>query len=172
MSAVQAFNGMMHSFFSELALAFPDEKRIKGLISGFELACKSNAKLPLQKYMEAVGPHMEAIMARDESVFASFKDVPYLKEVNLEERWKGSPEGTKEAIWQYLQTLAILGIGVQEIPPEILKQAESMAAGFASELATSDNPELACLELIQQMMTGADGSEAELAAAGGLAMLE
>lgn len=158
MSAVQAFNNMMGMFLEELELAFPREKALSGIIAAFQLACKTNARLPVEAFMEAITPHVDAIMNKNAAVITdkTIGQIPYLKDINLEANWSGAPDATKEAIWQYLQTLVVLGIGVTEIPVDILTQAEEMAQNFAARIhENGEDPEKACMQLFSQMMGGA-----------------
>lgn len=158
MSAIQAFNAMMRSFLDELELAFPAEKSIAGVNSAFQIACKTNARLPLNTYMTSVTPHIAKITERDPSFLteAGFADVPYLKDINIQRHWDTAPDATKEAIWQYLQTLYIIGFGICEMPEDVLRQAETKAQEFADKVRASGcDPREACAALFEDMMNAA-----------------
>jgi hypothetical protein len=79
--------------------------------------------------MKSVGPHAAKMMAKDESFFLEHaKDIEFLKEINLDKVWtpETSPQ-TKAAIWQYMQTLHILGTTLTMFPPETLEAIENAA---------------------------------------------
>jgi len=47
-------------------------------------------------------------------------------------------DGTKDAVWQYLQTLYILGTTIQSVPEDTLTAIEAMAKDVAEKMQNSD----------------------------------
>jgi hypothetical protein len=129
MSSLDAFNDMMGQFLNELVLTFPEEKSIQKFQAGFEVARVATPRATLEGFMKSVGPHANKLMAKDESFFLeNAKDIDFLKDINLHVIW--TPEtsaATKGAIWQYMQTLHILGMTLSMFPPETLEAIESAA---------------------------------------------
>jgi len=136
MTSVSAWNDMMDQFITELEKTFPEEKSIKKYHTSFDLLRKSNPRKCVDAYMAEVGPYQEKIMAKDESFFldGSCKS-DFLKELKLNKYW--TPElsqNTKDAIWQYLQTLYILGTTISIIPPDAMNMIEDVAAKCANNI--------------------------------------
>lgn len=129
MTSLDAFNDMMGQFLNELVLTFPEEKNIQKFQATFEVARVATPRATLDGFMSSVGPHASKLMAKDESFFLeNAKNIDFLKDINLHVIWTpDTSEQTKAAIWQYLQTLHILGMTLSMFPPETLEAIESAA---------------------------------------------
>jgi hypothetical protein len=127
-TTLSAFNDMMEQFVNELIETFPEEKTFKKYQVALDLARKANPRQILNEYMSAVRPVSERIMARDESVLNDVK----IPDLDLPKIW--TPDlstGTKNAIWQYLQTLIVLGTTISALPQDALSAIESVAKQIA-----------------------------------------
>ena len=51
-------------------------------------------------------------------------------------------DGTKNAVWQYLQTLYILGTTIQSVPEDTLIAIEAMAKDVADKMASGDGGDI------------------------------
>ena len=137
MTSISAWNDMMTQFINELHSTFPEEKAIKKYQTSFDLLRKSNPRKCVEGYMAEVTPVQDKIMAKDESFFLDPKSIKseLIKELNIAKYW--TPElsqNTKEAIWQYLQTLYILGTTITMIPQETLNSIETIASDCADKM--------------------------------------
>jgi hypothetical protein len=137
MTSVGAWNDMMEQFLNELEKTFPEEKAVVKYKNGFELLRKSNPRKCVDGYMTSVAPFQEQIMAKDESFFLASNE-SLIKEMNLQKHWSQELSSvTKDAIWQYLQTLFILGSTISMIPAEALGMIEDVANKCASSIQAS-----------------------------------
>ena len=131
MATLGAFNDMMAQFLMELHKTFPEETAIKRYITSFELMKSTNPRKILDMFMRHVGPFQAQIMAKDEAFFRKKldeADADIIEELNIRKHWdSGLSENTKNAIWQYLQTLCMLGGTISSIPKETLSMIENMA---------------------------------------------
>jgi len=129
MSSLDAFNDMMAQFLNELVLTFPEEKSIQKFQAAFEVARTTMPRATLDGFMKSIGPHAQKMMAKDESFFLeNAKDIEFLNEINLHKVWTPETSSqTKAAIWQYMQTLHILGTTLTMFPPETLEAIENAA---------------------------------------------
>jgi hypothetical protein len=86
--------------------------------------------------METVGPFANHLMQKDEEFFQTHaSEVPFLNDLDIPRLWNSDlSEATKGAIWQYLQTLYILGTTITALPAETLNMIESVAQKCASQL--------------------------------------
>ena len=135
MTSVTAFNDMMGQFLSELHMSFPEEKSIKKYMTAFELLRSANGRLVVDGFMAAIAPHMDKISAKDENFFIeNAETIDFLKDINLKNIWPIASDNTREAIWQYIQTLYMLGTTITSIPPETLSMIESVAKQCADKL--------------------------------------
>ena len=136
MASYQAFNSMMQDFLNELIQTFPEEKSLKVENTKFQTLKKANSKKIVESFMAAISPYTNQISSKDESIFDM--NIDFLKKLNIKKLWtKDLSQNTKDAIWQYLNTLIMLGTTITSIPNDMLKQIESVAEQCASQMDSS-----------------------------------
>jgi hypothetical protein len=137
MTSVSAFNEMMDQFMIELKQTFPEEKAIGKYYTGFDLMKKSNPRKCVTMFMEEISPYASQVMNKDENFFLDeTNNLPsVISEMNITTHWNsGLSTVTKDAIWQYLQTLYMLGTTITSIPQDALNMIESVAAQCAETM--------------------------------------
>lgn len=157
MTSVTAFNDMMGQFLAELHKTFPEEKGIKKCMSGFEIMRTSNPRLVVDGFMASVTPFAEQISSKDDAFFLNeAKNLDFLKDVKIEEKWASISNQTKEAVWQYVQTLYMLGTTISSIPADTLSMIEKVAKECADKLEGQDGgiDEAALMKTMQGMLGG------------------
>jgi hypothetical protein len=141
MTSVTAWCEMMDSFLSELEKTFPNEPGVKKYKTSYDLVRKANPRKCVESYMKACQPFSNNIMQKDETFFVEHSEtIGFLKQLNMKKHWS-DPElsqGTRDAIWQYVQTLYILGTTITSFPPEALGMIESVAEKCASGMEGGD----------------------------------
>lgn len=140
MASVGAFNDMLSQFLSELTQTFPEEKGIKKYESAFDLLRKTNPRKVVENFMGTIAPLQERIMAKDETVLTS-ENLKSLGELNIGKHWEGCSENTRACIWQYLQTLAMLGMTITALPADTLAAIEGVAEKTAGQIASGEQSE-------------------------------
>ena len=140
MSSIGAWCEMLDSFLSELAKTFPSELAIKKYRTSYELVRKVNPRKCVESYMNGCSEFSNQIMQKDESFFVEHADnIPILKELNMRVHWQSDiSQSTRDAIWQYIQTLYILGTTITSFPPETLGMIESVAEKCAESMKDGD----------------------------------
>jgi len=139
MTSVTAFNDMMGQLLTELHSAFPEEKGLKKYMAAFELMRGANGRMVVEGFMANISPHVDKINARDETFFLEQADkIDFLKDINLAQCWPKASDGTRNAIWQYIQTLYMLGTTITAIPPETLSMIETVAKQCADKMQGED----------------------------------
>jgi hypothetical protein len=135
-TTTNAFNDMMQQFLDELVLTFPDEKKLVKYQNSFILLRSTSPKKPMKQFMLEITPYANQLMKRDEDFFkTNSKDIPFLDDIDIGRLWTSDlTETTKSAIWQYLQTLYILGTTLSSLPAETISMIESVAQKCASQL--------------------------------------
>ena len=120
MTTLKAFDEMMGQFLTELARIFPDEA-VKT-----PMDCKS--------FMGHIGPWSGKIMTKDDSFFCEENE--FVKIMNLQVIWKRDDcsETTRQAIWQYIQSLYMMGTTFSMFPPEMLSMIETAAESCANKM--------------------------------------
>lgn len=146
-TSVSAWCEMMDQFLSELEKVFPDEPGIKKYHSAYELVKKANPRKCVEGYMAGCTPYSNYVMQKDEAFFLEYSDsIDFLKSMNIKKHWTSDLSlNTKDAIWQYLQTLFILGTTITNIPPEALNMIEDVANKCASQMQEGGGDEKALM---------------------------
>lgn len=132
MSTVQAFNTMLKNFLEELADVFPEEMQIRVFLEGFDALAALNPRGPLDMFVESVQPHAQLAMAKD---VALFDRLAFPGGIDFARLWKTDiSDNTREAIWQYINLLLMLGTTVHSMPPEMLQSIETVAQSCADQM--------------------------------------
>lgn len=135
MASVSAFNDMMGQFLVELHKTFPDEKGIKKMLTSFDVLKSTNPRLVVDGFMQGVTPYANQISTKDDKfLLEECSKIDFLKDLDLASYWERMSPNTKEATWQYLQTLYMLGTTITALPPDKMAQIEALAQGVASQL--------------------------------------
>src|SRR6056300_230228 len=124
MASVSAFNDMMSQFLVELHKTFPEEKGIKKMLTSFDVLKSTNPRLVVDGFMTGVTPYASKISAKDETFLLN----------EIEKYWERMSANTKNATWQYLQTLYMLGTTITSLPDDTLSQIEKIAKGVADQM--------------------------------------
>lgn len=132
MSTIQAFNTMLKTFVEELAAVFPEEKHIATFLAGFDPLVALSPRKPLELFVQAVGPHAQHVMARDPALFEHLR---FPGGIDFQVLWSSDiSDATRDAIWQYLHLLFLLGTTVQSMPAEMLESIETVAKNCADKV--------------------------------------
>jgi hypothetical protein len=141
MTSISAFNDMLEQFLTELMGTFPEEKSIRKYHAGFDVLRKSNPKKVIEGFMGAIGPYAQKVMNKDESILDDNLDI--LDDLSIKKHWNGDiSDNTKQAIWQYLQTLYMLGTTITSIPAETLDMIENVAKQCAEKMQNGEQGQL------------------------------
>lgn len=157
MASVTAFNDMLGQFLTELVKTFPEQKGLKKYVAGFEILRDTNPKALVNKFMSSAAPYADKISAKDESLFLDeSSNFDFIQGFNIAECWPKASENTKTAIWQYLQTLYMLGTTITAIPPETLSMIETVAKQCADKMQNDGEgvDEAQLMSSMQKMLGG------------------
>ena len=139
MASVSSFNEMMGNFLDELAQTFPEEGGMKKYQASFDIMRKANPRKCVEAFMGSASQYNAQIMAKDEKFFLN-NDIDFLDALNIKKWWNSDlSENTKGAIWQYLQTLMILGTTIMSIPAETLGAIEGIAEQMTQNVQDQGN---------------------------------
>ena len=139
MASVSAFNEMMANFIGELGKAFPEEKAIKKFETSFDLLRKSNPRKIVETYMAGIGPYAERISQHDSTLLD--EDIKFLNDMNMKQNWANASQATQGAIFQYLQTLYMIGVTITTIPADTLVAIEGWAKECAAKMESDGSAE-------------------------------
>tara|TARA_Y100000389_G_scaffold34567_1_gene29425 strand:- start:25011 stop:25520 length:510 start_codon:yes stop_codon:yes gene_type:complete len=154
MSSTSAFIDTVLEFLQDLHETFPEEKQISVLISKTELGKKANPRLIVENCMNKLAPMANKIVAKDESIFQENSEL--IPGLNMHSMWNsGLSENTKNAIWDYANTLLMLGTTILSLPGNMLQQIEQMANSCVQQMETDDmKPDEMILQAQKALMSG------------------
>jgi len=123
-----------------------------------ELAKTANPRLVVDGFMKGITPYADKISNKDESFLLNeVGNIEFLKDLNLKDNWNDSlSSNTKDAIWQYLQTLYMLGTTITAIPAETLSMIEGIAKDCADKMENEGGEldEAALMKTMNSMFGG------------------
>ena len=169
MTTVQAFNEMMGQFLDELVATFPEEEAFKAA------QAKPRDRSTFDDFMKKIGPYASQLMAKSPDFFSEQNE--FVKGLNLHVVWpsEAATPVTKDAIWQYIQTMYILGNTISMFPPETLSMIEAAAENCAKNMKTNGTGQMdekammaGMNNMLSQMMGGAGGGGLAALLGGGL----
>lgn len=133
-SSISAWNEYLKSFINELCETFPECPDLFALLGVVDVMIDDDEHSVLHKFIEEIEPHTEALTNMDEAFFLE-ADIDFLKKLGVKQYWTPDLEQeTKQAIWQYLQTLLVMGKTILSVPPEMLRMLEDYANKITSQM--------------------------------------
>jgi hypothetical protein len=134
MTSIGAWNEYMLTFLSELCETFPECPELIAAQNAAELMMEEDEDAVMNEFVEQVEPHTEALTQMDEK-FLLNSNIEFLTRLNIAQYWTPDLEPeTKQSVWQYLQTLLVMGRTIQSVPPEMLRMLENYASQMTSKV--------------------------------------
>jgi hypothetical protein len=101
MTGSKTFNKLLKRFLADLSAAFPDNGSIRTYQTLFETAKKAFPEQPMRLFYEALREHEALVEAQDVALI----EYPIFDGLDMKALWSEASEETKEAIWDYVQSL-------------------------------------------------------------------
>ena len=131
MTTLNAFNSLFKRFLEDLAGTFPEAPALTTMVNSFDALVAINARKPMDMFVSALAPHSDMVMTKNPKLF----DQPLDIGIDISTMWKTDiSDGSRDAIWQYIHTLFLLGTTCLHVPPELLNTIESVAQTCAARL--------------------------------------
>ena len=115
MSSLDAFNELYSDFVSDLERAFPDDESVKSFKAEFVAAREASARGPLEAFMKLDAKGLTT------------RDPAFIKQMTFGPVWEGASDQTKQAIWNHLNGIYMIGMTLSMFPPETLGAIEAAA---------------------------------------------
>jgi hypothetical protein len=108
------FNTMANTFLARMEETFPNESKVRLYRQQFALVQGMNFKKPVEMFIDNMQPFGEKILSRDEMFFKQEEFVNNAESISgkmgLIKYWDSLNDKTKDAIWEYIQGLYVLGM--------------------------------------------------------------
>jgi len=134
MTSVNAFNQTLQEFLNELSEMFPDDQTIIIQKEKLGLNTSSNdSNIALDSVMPILAKYATIITSKDENSLNLINEA--FPEIDLVKLWNSNlSENTKKTIWEYLNTLLMLGTTIKTIPTNMLSEIEKIAQNCVSQM--------------------------------------
>lgn len=114
---IKEFNKTLEEFIIKLSNQFPTETKIKVYLNTFRVTKMYNAQVPLKIYMGGCLNFKEQIKNRDSDFFINRKQfvervkncTSFADDIGLVDHWLNLSDESKKSIWDYIQTLFVMG---------------------------------------------------------------
>jgi len=144
MTTIATFNKTLLDFIADLGETFDDVAEIGLLRAMIPSLINDNEQAALKLYMDALRPYGEKLVKKDHTIFEAPLVIGTLDVSTL---WHadGLDDGTREAIMNYISTLFVLGMTLENVDGEMLNNIEKMAADAASTLKETGSIDIAAV---------------------------
>ncbi len=114
---IDEFNNTLNDFISKMIIQFPNETKLKTYYSAFKVTKMYNKNIPIKMFMGGCLSFTEQIKNRDAEFFkkrTEFVDKlkrcsSFTDDIGLVDYWDSLSETSRTAIWDYIQTLYVMG---------------------------------------------------------------
>ncbi len=144
MTTIATFNKTLLDFIADLSETFDDVPEIGLLKAMVPTLIQDNEQAALTLFMDSLRPYAEKLIKKDRSLF----DNPVvLGTLDVSTLWHadGLDDGTKDAIMNYISTLFILGMTLENVNGDMLNSIEQMAEEAASSLKQNGSIDIAAV---------------------------
>jgi len=124
---VNSFNSLIDEFAKKMIATFPQEHKLSIWYLQFKTSKTFNSKFPMEYIMDSMIDFGYQILTKDERFFKKDEYVQlaegFSEKTGLINIWDTTTPQVKEAIWQYIQKLYVLGmngIGKQDELKQVL----------------------------------------------------
>ena len=134
MASVSAFNQTLQEFLNELANVFPEEsKSIETQKEKLQLQTVTDSTTALDTIMPILAKNADQISKRSDEAIECINEA--FSEIQLVKLWETDlSDNTRKAIWDYLNTLLMLGTTIKTIPTNMLNEIEKIAQNCVSQM--------------------------------------
>ena len=153
MDTQNVFVTLMEQFLNELCETFPEMEKLSGYRSQFMVMKATSPGTIVEKFMESMRPYAEQIRTRDDKLFTENNN-DFLVQLEGSRMWGDEiSENTKNAIWEYLNQLYMLGSTINAVPNELLSSIENVAVQMQKTM--TENPQ-AFNDMLSSVMGNTD----------------
>ena len=132
-SEVTKFNVLFEEFLEKIITAFPNNK-LKTYRRGFLLLKTTSVSVPVNLFMAGCVNYKKEIIARNETFFLKDKTISekagmfgnFTEDCGLDSYWNELSASTKKAVWDYVQSLFVLGEIIVNKNSDMFKKYNSL----------------------------------------------
>lgn len=148
-TTIEHFNNYLKLFVADIKSLFPDYcENLDAYYSDLLESDVSNDDKYVKRFIKKTQDFSEMIKSRNEELFSS--DIFIIKTVNFSELWKKDiSKSNREKIWEYIQTLYVLGETIISDTEKVKKLVENIKNINSGQETQNDDTEL--LDVIKKL---------------------
>lgn len=145
---IDNFNNLMNEFVDKMVNQFDDSARLKNYRKAFLLFKMTSPKVPVNLFMSGSVKYKNQIKNRDENFFLTDESFDKLtktcgnftNDIGLDYYWKSLSVKTKTSIWDYIQSLYVLGEIIVNKDKELFEKYNKIyMSDYKKELGSIQN---------------------------------
>lgn len=142
MTTISAFNKTLTDFIADLSETFDDVPEIGLLKAMVPTLIHDDVHGAMKLYMNALRPYATKLINKDVSMF---EQPVVLGTLDVSTLWHadGLDDGTRDAIMNYISTLFVLGMTLENVDSNMLDNIEKMASDAATTLKETGSLDIA-----------------------------
>lgn len=139
-ACINKFNFLFEEFINKIIHICPNDK-ITGYKKAFLILKMTSPSTPVSLLMSACIEYKDQIKNRDENFFINSKQVKesvsnFSGDIGINENWNQFTDLTKIAIWDYIQSLFVLGeLAIANNPKEFKKFNSLRSSNYKQEIS-------------------------------------
>ena len=116
-TTIEEFNKVLDEFINKMMVQFPQEPKLKTYYSAYKVTKMYDKSMPIKIFMGGCLQFKEQIRTRDTEFFERRKGFvnkitvasSFSDDIGLVNYWHSLSESSRNAIWDYIQTLFVMG---------------------------------------------------------------
>ncbi len=171
--SLDTFNGLLVDFVEELGRTFPDEPSLVTAPGELKLLMAVDKRAALETFMDTLAPYTDLVTTKDSALFS--RDIKLGGSIDMKKLWN-SPSlsaASKDAIWQYIYSLFMVGMSLRHMSPEVLTNIEGIVKEVAADLSSGKPLDFSALlnKMTGLLPANADGSMPQIDTNAAMAIL-
>ncbi len=130
---ISKFNNLLEEFLEKIIMSFPNDK-LKTYRRGFLIIKSTSPHVPVNLFMAGCVDFKKEIIARNDNFFLKDKTIKeranafgnFTDDCGLDSYWDILTPSTKKAIWDYIQSLFVLGEIIVSKNKDLFKKYNSL----------------------------------------------
>jgi hypothetical protein len=143
---LEEFNKTLDEFIKKMIVQFPQETKLKTYYSAFKVTKMYDKTMPIKIYMGGCLQFTEQIKSRDTNFFAKRPEFvnkikqcsSFTDDTGLVNYWENLSENSKNAIWDYIQTLFVMGEMYINKDTSIIQKINSVYSNMSFDESLKD----------------------------------
>tara|TARA_B100001173_G_C15982599_1_gene545300 strand:- start:594 stop:1067 length:474 start_codon:yes stop_codon:yes gene_type:complete len=140
MTTIDKFNDLFNEFIDKIITRYPDQT-LREYKKGFVLIKLASPSSPANFFMAGCIDYKEQIKNRDEAFFINSESIKskinsFSVDIGIANYWNELTDSTKTAIWDYIQSLYVLGeMIINKDPTEFNKIRNSDIENYSKDIS-------------------------------------